>query len=515
MAIRYLDEQSVEQPRKIKFLDEDLSLFDRTMSDLSQRGKNISESFDATNFIGQPQEGQQSAAEFAMQGVGQGIGAAGDVLGNLAVSGYKEFAPELVQKAVSSGMQQFGQSGTGQALGGLVNEYQQWEQENPRAARNVGALGNIASVMPWGRATTAAGKGLKQTANSFKSKVDDIVKVADKMDSATLKKAANEAFAAADAAGAGISPSDMKVFARDVTAAADMGTDIGKVAALKAGKATGIKQVEAAKDIINGMVVDDSTVSGLLTGAKNSSPISLRSFDEVDKTLSEMLYAKGSKLLTDKGQLNRAGQQVKAMQEGLREKVFNASGDGFKVLDNARTLWGKQLKMRDLEEMIGRALNTKQPNSSLKKYFGDLLNKIETRGKTKFNYTKQEVDAIRKIADSGKIDEFLSLFGSRLPSSIMAGTGDFVGGAALRGASELPRTLATRAQLGKTQNLLNTIAGAPQSSMGVDIARGSLRAAGKAPANMLGMVGTGMQYRTPQLTGLGLLGQLNEEDLQQ
>lgn len=516
MAIRFLDEQPQES--SIKYIDERPGLVSRLARDLSERGGNISESFGATNFFGRPEAGQQSELEFLAQAAGQGIGAAGDVLGNLAISGYREFAPQSVQDTVSRGIESFGESGAGQALGGLVEKYGQWAEENPRAARNFGAVGNIASVMPWGKATTAAGNSLKESAGVLRSKVGGIVRNADKMDSATLNMAADSTYKMAEEAGAAIKPSAMSKYASEITSIPDAKTQIGKEAAQIAGKGTGLNQVQKAKDVINNMAGRNQqrTLDELLTGrgAQQGAPISLNAFNEVDQTLSEMLYAKGSKLLNEKGQLNRSGQHVKAMQEALRDKVLNASvddivGDGtaFKTLETARELWTAQLKMRDLEEMIGRSLNTKQPNYALKKNFGALLNKIESKGKTGFKWTKEEIEIIRKIANSGRIDELLSLFGSRLPSAISAGTGNFATGLALRGASELPRNLATNMQLGHTQRLLNTIAGVPTEGMGIGLARGVTSAAVNAPANAMSILGTGLQYRAPQLTALGLLQQ--------
>lgn len=469
----------------------------RTLDDLSQRGRNIGQAFSATNFWGKPEAGQQSELEFLAQAAGQGIGAAGDVLGNLAISGYREFVPQPVQDTVSKGLEAFGQSGAGQALGGLMEDYQQWERESPRAARNLGALGNIASVMPLGKATTAAGKGLKETANVFKSKVDGIIKQADKIDSTAMKTLSQGAYKQAAALGGEFSP---KVTDDIIEYGSKELTSLDPVAK---------KFAAPIKERLGMDYVDDVLKS--FDGIKGQN-VNLNAYNQIDEMMTGFLQHKD--LSDDFGNLNAAGQKIKSLQEKLRNRVLDASSDdivggteGFEALSKARQLWSKQLKMRDLEEMIGRSLNTKQPNYALKKNFGTLLNKIETRGKTGFKYSKEEIDIIRKIAKSGKIDEMLSLFGSRLPSSIATGTGDFVTGMALRGASELPRSLATNMQLGQTQKLLNTIAGVPTESMGMGLAKGITGGMVNAPVSALNILGTGLQYRAPQLTALGLLQQ--------
>ncbi|QDP62939.1 MAG: hypothetical protein Unbinned5081contig1002_44 [Prokaryotic dsDNA virus sp.] len=479
------------------------SFIDDTASDLMQRGRNIGESFEATSFGLRPEQGEQSVAEFLAQAGGQVIGGAGDVLGNLAMSGYREFVPEGAQEAISEGLESFGESTAGRYLGELAGEAVDWyDSQSPRAQRNLSALGNIASVVPFGKTTSAAGKGLQQVSKQFKSKVDDIIRTADKMDSKSLKAASNAAYKQAADLGGAFSPDLTKQIVEESTKEfIDVTPTVKKFSAPLKGK-------------LGGEYVDDA-----LQAFKNiqDDAVSLQDFDTIDKTLTDFLTKPD---LSDQfGRLNDAGQKIKGMQQKLREKALSATskdvvGDanGFEALAKARELWSKQLKMRDIEEMIGRALNTKQPNSSLKKYFGNLLNKVETGGKTAFKYTPDEIKAMRKVAESGKIDEFLNLFGSRLPSSVMAGTGDFVTATALRGASELPRNLATKAQLGRTQELLDVIAGQAPNQGRRNLARGALRSGLNLPANALGTLGTLTRARAPQMTTLGLI---NQEETQQ
>jgi hypothetical protein len=527
MAIRYLDEQPKSS---IKYIEEDPGLLKETGTDLARRGRNIAEAYKATDFRfpGQtPEQGQQSELEFLAQTGGQVIGGAGDVLGNLASSGYREFTPEPVQEAVSSGMKYIGESPVGKYLGNIAGDVGEWYgEQSPRTQRNLGALGNLApivplgklgSLVPFGEATRVAGKGMRSAASKFKVGVDNIIKQADNLDATALKAASNQAYKAADDIGASIKPTAMHNYAVEITSIPDIKTAIGEEAAKKVGKATGLNQLQKAKEIINSMAgrTQKRTVGDLLTGtpARQNAPIGLRSFNDVDQTLSEMLYAKGSKLLSDNGSLNRAGQQVKAMQEALRDKVLNVSVDdvvgdkeAFAALKTARDLWSKQIKVRNIEDIIKRAGMSNQPTTAIKTSFKNIV----TNPKKRALYNAAELKVMEEAANVGKLQEVLNLFGSRLPSAISTGTGDFVTGAALRAGSEIPRSAASNMQLKKAQQVINTIAGVQKPRAGVGMARSLTGAAAKMPANVLGTMGTGMQLHAPQLTALGLLNQQQE-----
>ena len=92
----------------------------------------------------------------------------------------------------------------------------------------------------------------------------------------------------------------------------------------------------------------------------------------------------------------------------------------------------------------------------------------------------------------------------------MVGKSPLGGAAAMREASKLPRSLASKMQQKKAYDLLNVIGGVKPQSTGANIARGALQTGINAPANVLGTIGTGLQYRAPQLTTLGLLNQQQE-----
>lgn len=542
-VLSYAQSQFVSKPAATKapiekpgLAAEALGFLGGSAADIGKRLGSVYESYKATDFTPpnpfnpvptQEDMRKQGVPEFAYQTVGQVAMGAGDILGNLAKAGYHQtFSPqsqEQIGSAASNAMQSFSQTAPGQYLGNAMQDYSKYATENPRAARNIETTAALGTLLPFGRATTEAGIALKESSNILKSKLSNIVTKADKMDWETLKAASSAGYKAAEDAGAAIRPEAMVSYAKEISPLAEFKTQIGRESAEIAGDLSAIKDIKKAQDIINNMAVGKSAEQGFdyVTGKATQQlrPIGLQSFNEVDQQLSEMLYAKGSKLTNDLGFLNEGGQKVKDMQEALRSKVFNApekdiigDRDAFGILDESRKLWGKQLKMRDLDEMVGRSLiNTTQPVTSLKKNFGALLNKIETGGKTPYKWTKEEIDIIRKIAESGKVSELLGLFGSRLPSSIMLGSGN-VGGAMLsRAASEIPRSISKEVQLGRVQQLMNQIGGGTPETMGMGMARGTTNQALTIPANALNVLGTGLKYRAPQLTGLGLLTQEEQQ----
>lgn len=500
-------------PIKSPIIEEKQGFFGRMGSDIERRLGNIGESYRETDFpfgAALPNNAQ-TGLEFSAQAAGQGIGLAGDVLGNLAISGYRALAPESMQNYVNSGMQDFAQSNAGQALGSVARKYSEFEKRNPRAARNLAALGNIASVVPFGRATKAASGVLENSANIATKYIDDIIAKSEDVSSSALKKMSNEAYALADNAGAVIKPEAMRKYVDEITSLPDIKTDIGKAAAKKAGKITGMNQLESAREIINSMAKDANgrTVSDMISGTKSlGRPVSLRSFNEVDQTLSDMMYAKGSKLLTEQGTLNSAGQQVKAMQEALRDKVLNASIDdiagdksAFETLKSARELWRKQIKVREVEDVLNSAKFAQQPATAIKTGFKNLSKKTNL-------FNDAEMAVINRAADSGVAAEIFSMFGSRLPSVVATGTGDIATGALLRGASSLPRKAAASYQLRNAQELINTIAGVPMTPRGVNAARGGVRMLGNIGAVAPLKAGAAaMSYRVPQLTALGLINE--------
>lgn len=136
----------------------------------SSFGQDIKESFKlrtdklSESYLRQ-QQGKQSVGESILQTVGQGAGLIGDV----AFSGVSRLAsaitPDAIEKpAVEASKKLITKAVSTPLVSGAVSKYQKFAEEQPRAAANIGAVGNIASMIPVGKAGSVAGKVVGKTA---------------------------------------------------------------------------------------------------------------------------------------------------------------------------------------------------------------------------------------------------------------------------------------------------------------------------------------------------------------
>lgn len=135
----------------------------------SSFGQDIKESFKSRtdklseSYLRQ-QQGKQSVGESILQTVGQGAGLIGDV----AFSGVSRLAsaitPDVIEKpVVEAGKKLITKAVSTPLVSGAVSKYQKFAEEQPRAAANIGAVGNIASMIPVGKAGSVAGKVVGKT----------------------------------------------------------------------------------------------------------------------------------------------------------------------------------------------------------------------------------------------------------------------------------------------------------------------------------------------------------------
>jgi hypothetical protein len=99
-------------------------------------------------------KGEQTFFESGAQIAGQMAGWFGD-MGALAVS---EAIPESVKEGGEDAIASFMETEAGQQVAEKAQEVQKWAEENPRAARNLAAAGNLLSIVP---TTGGAGAGVK------------------------------------------------------------------------------------------------------------------------------------------------------------------------------------------------------------------------------------------------------------------------------------------------------------------------------------------------------------------
>lgn len=125
-----------------------------------EAGEGISEAFhERTEAAAEEQfrsvEGEVSPARATLRTIGQGAGFVGDV----GFEALKLLAPKAVEDLAAKGVEKLGQTELAQRLTG---EYQQLKDKHPEAMKDVEAVFNIGSLLPIGKGTELAARGVKK-----------------------------------------------------------------------------------------------------------------------------------------------------------------------------------------------------------------------------------------------------------------------------------------------------------------------------------------------------------------
>jgi len=144
-----------------------------TKSALSKRGQALKETAIDT------MEGRINPLETGIQTVGQVLGGVGDIAGQA----FKAVTPDFLVEKVTEGLKE---TPVGKMVSSVapkaVEKYQSFKEENPRAAKNIESVVNIATALPIGqgaKVTKTLGKeamssvksGIKSTAQGFSDNV--------------------------------------------------------------------------------------------------------------------------------------------------------------------------------------------------------------------------------------------------------------------------------------------------------------------------------------------------------
>lgn len=481
------EQAQLEQPRR--------GFFNRMGSDIERRIGNLGDIYGT----------EQTTPSKLYQTVGQGFATAGDVMGNLAMSGYG-MLPESVRHPIESGMGAIGDvvsdigdirindyetvgDRTKSFLGALSSDYATQREMYPETVRNIEATANIAPFFMFGGKTRAAGKTLKSFSDDVANTIDDIAKKAPNMSHAEFKRVADKAYQLADRSGAVMPPKVLGGVLDDFSARRVLTPEaevVSKGLASKTGQS----------------YVDDVVKS--LEPLKGK-PIGIKAFNEIDQKLSDVLYGNKDYINEMSGELLAPKQAIKELQESLRDKVLSltkeeAGSAGFEALAKARELWKNQIKVREIESIIRKAEWAQQPATAIKTGFKQLAE--SKRFKNLFNEAEREI--INKAKNSGKTAEIFAMFGSRLPSTFALGMGDVATGTLLRAGSGYGRKAALNYQLQNAQDLINQIGGiSPQPAMNKALGNVAKMTLATPPR----LAGYAMQSRAPQLTTLGVLNE--------
>lgn len=161
------------------------------------------------------------------------------------------------------------------------------------------------------------------------------------------------------------------------------------------------------------------------------------------------------------GKVNKSGKKLLDAQSRFRnaietadETLIEGGKEGFEALKEARKLWSAQLKMRDIERIIQNAELTQNPSTAIQSGFRNLL----TNAKKSKGYTKEELAAIEKAAQTGVVSDILKTGGSRLVPIIAGASGGGVMGTAVAGAgAAASRGLATRNAMVNAENVARAV----------------------------------------------------------
>lgn len=487
--------------------DAQKNFLERTIPSLSERAGRSLEALARTEEI-TGLGGGQGVPETAFQVVGEGLMGVGDVLGNLAISGYRAI-PQSVRQPIEAGAGSalkaigklpvgFGGEGTlGQAIpqeiGMLSQGFENLEKESPRTAANLRALGAIATTLSPAKTTRAVGTLGKTTGKTIKAtakKLTDLIPEPKKITSETLRKEASKIYQSLDEIGASVKGNKLTNLADDINAdIRARGRSLPSETRLAAQKlADPENKVRQAQDIFESLRDQDLTLDG---------------FKTIDQDLGEIAYATSTP--------ERARKQILDMQRKLRDMVESASPEdlknpeAFQAYKKARDLWSKQARIGDLELITNKAFATDQPAASLKRALKRFLaNKENLRG-----FSQQEIEAIKKASETGLGGELLRSIAGRLPERIALGAGQPALSPVLTMASTGARSFADDMALRKMANISNLIATGqqPQSSALQNLIRmtgGGAERVGSALESLYG-------GRRENLATLGVLNEQRKE----
>lgn len=445
---------------------------DRVGGALSKRGDMLEE-INAAN-----RTGQQTALETSLQQVGKvGAGSVLDVLGEGVVSagrGLSYVTPDNIEKPVVDTVKAAGnavmKSPVGDAMRYAGKEYGEFAKANPRAARNIESVANIAGVLtpvkakPAGFADTLAGSSIKAATDVAKApfKAGSAVKKALSSSVNTaddIRAQGDNAYKALAKSGSGLS-SDFTNKWMDSLDAAKPKPIGGKVYTTEDRKF--IDALDEFKDLRDGPLgLDDAQRIDEALGGK------------IDGSLDAGRFTKESHRLLD------VQTTFRKMIDEAADADFTGGKEGFEALKEARQLWSKQAKLRDIEKIINRAKMTDNPASSIKTGFRNLASN-ENRLK---RFSKVEQAAIRKAAESGVVSDTLRTLGSRLIPIVTMGMGGGLGAtAAANIGSMASRSAATAMQLNRAGKVAEMIGGTKASPMAEALAKALIKGKTELPA---------------------------------
>jgi hypothetical protein len=443
----------------------------------------------------------QYLLETGAQAAGQGLGFVGDVLGNALISGYR-YLPES-DYGLGEGAALVGSIPTGgdkdlkdRALGGLkyaTNEWREFKAENPRAARNLGAAGNIgAALLPLKGANVAGktGKGVGRAMQGTAKVLDKMIPSPQDMTADIVKSQASQYYKLADELGGTISPKTTSNIYKNIVNKIEV-----EGGSLPKNTQAALRKVADPEGVVRQATDVFKTLDG--------QPLTLEGFQAIDKTLGGLAWKAGTP--------DDVSRKVLMMQKELRNAVENMKPEnlvggkaGFDAYKKATAIWAKQSRMADLEYMTARAFTTQQPVTTLKASLGRFLaDKDNLKG-----FNAAEIKAIQDVVKTNVLSETFRTLSSRLPATIGVAVNPALAPAMAAGSSVV-RTAREALMLRRMQEINNLIATGDKGR------RGTMNSILQGGADALGKGGEFIEKAYSggkgNLATLGTLQQLQQE----
>jgi hypothetical protein len=387
--------------------------------------------------------GEIGRTQAGFQVLGQGLGVINDKIGEMVPQTVKDVASSVYSfnrdyNPVLRGSLRALESGAGVA----GNAYGDFAKNNPNAAANLDAAGNLAGVasliIPGPRAVGAVADAAKVAPKATNaaigrvgnSLVDNAMKrsLAKQVGADDLAGWSGKAYDAAHAAGGDIAPAIFNA-SLDKAAAA-----LPKSAQAQAAFGRG-----ATANYVDNLV------------EFRGKPLSFAAAEELDKGL-------GSQIT----QAYRVGDNTEAArlitaQQGLREAIDTLPAASAEV-KKAKGLWSASANQRRIETILERAQYMEQPATAIKTGFRQLAMEV---AKNPRGWTPKEIIAIQKAAKTGLATDALRIAGSRLVPMFAGASGGPIGAAAGLAASAGSRSAAEIMQAARAGKVSKAIMSRP------------------------------------------------------
>lgn len=424
--VRFPDDMPKEQIRGLiasKFPELQEGSSGKVSSALDKRAADINKQ------VALAKSGQQTMPESQFQTVGSLAGGIGDVVAQGVQTGY-EALPEFAQKGLQSAGKFAMQTKAGQDLQRIapvaIEKWEEFKGLNPRAARNIEAAANIASLGLGSRgvsalegAVEAPVKGVQRAGRVIKEAIPSEYRQPLKetplpiLSGKEIKDISRESFK-------GMKESDLVMpqsFTQEIYKGAkdlqlERESEFGTLGASESALSKFNADFEKLKD----------------------KEMTIKDIQALDTNLSKQIY-KNTDSTT--GRLNAEGNELYELQTDFREMLKeNADKSGIKELIEGIDKWGLGLRQEELERILTKAKHRDNEATAIKAGLSRLADSKRFK-----SYPPEAQKLILQGASDTKVANFLrTVGGSRLLGTMIGGAGGgFTGAVAGNLASEALR----------------------------------------------------------------------------